>query len=206
MFGHEEVSEDGTTSRIVNTNVAQLCMSLTIIAKEATALDSSDITTRQIVKFDVELNGSDTQGDIWYLQQGDDWRSAFDVVPKISFDDGSDLTVPVDGKTCYMYGFEDIKSKLIGREYQVLPTQVAQHRLAEGWIDSYQELYHLSQDSEDHQQPGLQDQEDLAHPCLESGSTGVRALLHDLQERLCVASCDQVWSLDQVHGQHLSAD
>lgn len=120
MFGHEEVSEDGTTSRIVNTNVAQLCMSLTIIAKEATALDSSDITTRQIVKFDVELNGSDTQGDIWYLQQGDDWRSAFDVVPKISFDDGSDLTVPVDGKTCYMYGFEDIKSKLVGSEYQVL--------------------------------------------------------------------------------------
>ena len=120
MFGHEEVSEDGTTSKIVNTNVAQLCMSLTVIAKEATALDTTDVTTRQIVKFDVELNGSDTQGDIWYLQQGDDWRSAFDIVPKISFDDGSDLTVPVDGKTCYMYGFEDITSKLIGREYQVL--------------------------------------------------------------------------------------
>lgn len=120
MFGHEETTEDGTTSKIVNTNIAQLCMSLTIIAKEATALDATDVTTRQIVKFDVELNGSDTQGDIWYLQQGDDWRSAFDIVPKVVFDDGSDLTIPVDGKTCFMYGFEDIQSKLIGREYQVL--------------------------------------------------------------------------------------
>ena len=120
MFGHEEISENGTTSRMVNTNVAQMCMSLTVIAKEATALDVSDVTSRQIVRFDVELNGSDTQGDIWYLQQGQDWHSVFDIVPKISFDDGSDLTVPVDGKTCYMYGFEDINSTLIGREYQVL--------------------------------------------------------------------------------------
>jgi len=120
MFGHEETTEDGTTSKIVNTNITQLCMSLTIIAKEATALDATDITTRQIVKFDVELNGSDTQGDIWYLQQGDNWRSAFDIAPKVVFDDGSSLTIPVDGKTCYMYGFEDIRSNLIGREYQVL--------------------------------------------------------------------------------------
>jgi hypothetical protein len=120
MFGHEETSADGTTSEIVNTNIAQLCMSLTVIAKEATPLDATDITTRQIVKFDVELNGSDTQGDIWYLQQGDNWHSAFDIVPKVVFDDGSDLTIPVDGKTCFMYGFEDIRSNLIGREYQVL--------------------------------------------------------------------------------------
>ena len=101
-------------------NEANLIMSLDVIAREATALDTTDVSTRQIVKFDVELNGSTSPSDIWYLQQGQDWREVFDIVPKISFDDGSDLTVPVDGKTCYAYGFENIKTNLIGREFQVL--------------------------------------------------------------------------------------
>lgn len=102
------------------TNKAQLVMSLEVLAKEATALDTTDVTTRQIVRFDVELNGSDTAGDIWYLQQGQNWKEVFSIVPKISFDDGSDITIPIDNRSCYAYGFENIKSSAIGREFQVL--------------------------------------------------------------------------------------
>ena len=112
------------------TRTAQLCMVITVIAKEATPLDQTDITTRQIVRFDVELNGSDTVGDVWYLQQGEDWRQVFNFMPKISFDDGSDLSVPIDNKSCFVYGLENITSKvtegfenvsrLVGREFQIL--------------------------------------------------------------------------------------
>ena len=115
------------------TNHAHMVMSLTLIAKEAAALDTTDITTRQITNFDVELNGNDNAGDIWYLQQGDNWKSAFHMTPKITFDDGSDMSVPIDNKTCYVYGLEDIKSKLIGKEYQILFKFFPHKRLNVDW-------------------------------------------------------------------------
>ena len=113
--------------------MARLCMTLTLTAKEATPLDQTDVTTRQIVSFDVELNNSETQGDIWYLQQGDDWKQAFRFTPVVRFDDGSEMNVPVDDKSCFMYGFENIKSKLVGREYQVLFKFFPHHTLNVNW-------------------------------------------------------------------------
>lgn len=102
------------------TKAASLVLTLTLTAKEATALDITDVTTRQIVKFDVELNGDDNTGDVWYLQQGQDWNEVFNFTPRISFDDGSAMTVAIDNRCCYKYGFENINSTAVGREYQVL--------------------------------------------------------------------------------------
>ena len=115
------------------TGQAHMCMCLTLIAKEAAALDATDVTTRQIVGFDVELNGNDNCSDVWYLQQGDNWKTVFSMAPKIMLDDGSDITVPIDNKSCYAYGFEDIKSKLVGREYQVLFKYFPHKRLNLDW-------------------------------------------------------------------------
>ena len=115
------------------TNQAQLIMSLNVIAKEAAALDTTDVTTRQITKFDVELNGSSTAGDIWYLQQGQDWREVFNMVPKITFDDGSAMTVPIDGKSCYVYGLENVHTQMIGREFQILFKFFPHKRLNIDW-------------------------------------------------------------------------
>jgi len=112
---------------------ARLCMSVTLTAKEASALDQTDVTTRQIVKFDVDLNGSSEYGDVWYLQQGEDWAQAFQMLPKVTFDDGSVMKVPVDGKSCFMYGFENITNKLVGKEYQVLFKFYPHHTLNIDW-------------------------------------------------------------------------
>lgn len=113
--------------------MARLCMTLTLTAKEATPLDQTDVTTRQIVGFDVELNNSETQGDIWYLQQGDDWKQALIFTPVVRFDDGSEMRVPVDDRSCFMYGFENITSKLIGKEFQVLFKFFPHHTLNVNW-------------------------------------------------------------------------
>lgn len=101
-------------------NAARMAMTIKLIAKEATALDVTDVSTRQIVNFDVELNGSSIAGDIWYLQQGDSWKNSFDMMPVVGFDDGSYQRVPVDGETCFVYGLENIKSTVVGREYPIL--------------------------------------------------------------------------------------
>lgn len=94
-------------------------MSVELIAREASALDVSDVSTRQIVSFDVDLNGRSTSSDIWYLQQGADLND-LQIIPTIRFDDGSNLVVPVDGQSCFRYGFENIKTNIPGREFPVL--------------------------------------------------------------------------------------
>ena len=110
-----EVYEFDTAS-----NAARMCMNIKLVAKEATALDITDVTTRQIVNFDVLLNGSSTIGDIWYLQQGDNWKNAFVMTPRIGFDDGSYENLIIDNSSCFVYGLEDVKSTVVGREYQIL--------------------------------------------------------------------------------------
>ena len=101
-------------------NAARMVMSVKVVAKEATALDVTDVSTRQIVSFDVELNGDLPADDIWYLQQGDSWQNAFSIMPRVGFDDGSYQRVPVDNETCFAYGLNDIKSTVVGREYSIL--------------------------------------------------------------------------------------
>ena len=117
----------------VETNYAHMVMNVTLIAKEAAALDTTDITTRRITNFDVEINGNDNAGDIWYLQQGDNVKTSFSMMPKITFDDGSDMTVPIDNRSCYVYGLEDVKSALVGREFQILFKFFPHKRLNVDW-------------------------------------------------------------------------
>lgn len=89
----------------------------TLITKEATILNTLELSSNPIVGFDAECSQID--GDNWIMYVGQDIEE-LSIHPYISFADGTKRIVPVNNISCFMYGYEDINTALFGNTYPVV--------------------------------------------------------------------------------------
>lgn len=89
----------------------------TLIAKEATILNTIELASNPIIGFDAEC--SQISGDNWILYVGQDINE-LSIHPYISFADGTRRIVPINNMSTYMYGYEDINTNLAGNIYPIV--------------------------------------------------------------------------------------
>ena len=93
-------------------------MDIILITKRATILNDLSAVDNVITDFDVIANQEKNTGEfvIFSGQNKDDLA----VFPEITFSTGHKRVVPVNDASCFMYGWEDIKTDIVGMEYPLL--------------------------------------------------------------------------------------
>ena len=87
--------------------ISRKSLILTDFTKEANPITGFTATANQ------------TDGSNWALYTGQN-VTALTVWPKLIFNDGTELMVPIDSKSCFIYGLEDIKTNIAGLSYKVM--------------------------------------------------------------------------------------
>ena len=108
-----------TVTDLSNRDVHNKILSIELIAHKSHVIEDMDISASAIVDFDIDLNNSPFDSDIWVLRKGY-LPSTLSITPKLVYADGTTEAVPIDNQCCFVYGLEDIDSTIAGREFRVL--------------------------------------------------------------------------------------
>ena len=109
---------DGEELRFEAINSAGVVViELTVIAKEATILNTLTLSSNPITGLDAECSQID--GDNWVLYTDQDFEE-LSIFPFVSYADGSKRNVSVDNMSCFMYGVDDVDNDFPGNTYEIL--------------------------------------------------------------------------------------
>ena len=92
-------------------------MEVILICKQGGLLNTL-APTSVITNFILDSSQDDVNGDI-YLYRGQD-KEEIGLFPKLLFNTGAELIVPVDNQSTFMYNWNDINNDLVGCEYNIL--------------------------------------------------------------------------------------
>ena len=93
-------------------------MEVELITKRSTILNDLASSMDVVTGFDVRANQEKPTGEfILYRGQNKDDLAIF---PELEFSTGEKLIVPIDNAVSFMYGWEDIKTDMVGCEYDLL--------------------------------------------------------------------------------------
>lgn len=93
-------------------------MDIILISKRATILNDLSAINNIVTGFEIDANQEDGSGSMVLFtgQNKDDIA----ISPNLEFSTGERRIVPVDGATCFMYGWGDVQNNLVGMEYNIL--------------------------------------------------------------------------------------
>lgn len=100
-----------------STGVVFLVGEVELVAKQATILNALSAAVNPIVSFDAECNQTD--GTDWYIYRGQSVDN-LSIYPMVSFANESKYMVPVDNRTCFIYGLDEVDSTQSGARFKVL--------------------------------------------------------------------------------------
>lgn len=93
-------------------------MSLQLVIKRSDVLNDLESGIDVITGFNVTANQEKLTGEmIVFTGQN---KEDLAIFPELEFSTGEKLTVPVDNMTCFMYGWEDVKTDIPGYEFEIL--------------------------------------------------------------------------------------